>query len=64
MSKSLMSGGDLLRELSEVSELSPGFPWSARFMETAGAPDSFLLRSAHGSVLKIRRISGQRSSIT
>lgn len=35
-----MTEADLLGALSEGSEVSLGFTWSARVMETGGAPDS------------------------
>lgn len=41
LSKSVMAQGNLLADLSEGSEVWPGFICSARFMDTAGAPAVF-----------------------
>lgn len=40
-SKSFTTEGDLLGDLTEASEVSSGFTWSVRFMETASAPSFF-----------------------
>lgn len=59
LSKSLTAEGILLGKLSKGSEVSPGFTWSARFMETAGAS---LLHSLCVCVIRNCRFSGKRSS--